>query len=90
MQEDLARIAKQWESHGKTDPRWAVLSDNDKRGGLWDDASFYGSGPKYARGLDTEMLMASSARRKPWLKLIVVLAPEYFQSEKCYAASSGG
>ena len=44
MQDDLARIAKQWESHGKTDPRWAVLSDNDKRGGLWDDASFYATG----------------------------------------------
>ena len=44
MQDDLAKIAKQWESHGKTDPRWAVLSDNDKRGGLWDDASFYATG----------------------------------------------
>ena len=44
MQDDLARIAKQWEAHGKTDPRWAVLSDNDKRGGLWDDASFYATG----------------------------------------------
>jgi SAM-dependent methyltransferase len=53
MQDDLAKIAKQWESHGKTDPRWAVLSDNDKRGGLWDDASFYATGrAQIAESLD--------------------------------------
>jgi len=53
MQDDLAKIAQQWESHGKTDPRWAVLSDNDKRGGLWDDASFYATGrAQIAESLD--------------------------------------
>jgi SAM-dependent methyltransferase len=44
MQNDLAKVAEQWEAHGRTDPRWAVLSENGKRGGGWDDASFYATG----------------------------------------------
>ena len=44
MQDDLARVAEQWEAHGRADPRWAVLSDNEKRGGKWDDVSFYATG----------------------------------------------
>jgi SAM-dependent methyltransferase len=44
MQNDLARLSRQWETLGRVDPRWAVLADNEKRGGGWDDASFFGTG----------------------------------------------
>jgi SAM-dependent methyltransferase len=49
MQNDLARLSRDWETLGRLDPRWAVLADNDKRGGGWDDASFFGTGRTVVR-----------------------------------------
>lgn len=44
MQNDLARLSRDWENLGKLDARWGVLADNEKRGGGWDDASFFATG----------------------------------------------
>jgi SAM-dependent methyltransferase len=44
IQNDLARLSRDWETLGRLDARWGVLADNEKRGGGWDDASFFGSG----------------------------------------------
>jgi SAM-dependent methyltransferase len=43
-QHELAQVAEQWESLGRADARWGVLADNAKRGGKWDDVSFYATG----------------------------------------------
>jgi SAM-dependent methyltransferase len=44
MQNDIDRLSRQWEKLGRVDPRWAVLADNDRRNGGWDDASFFRTG----------------------------------------------
>jgi len=44
MQNEIARLSREWETLGRVDPRFAVLVDNDKRGGGWDDASFFRTG----------------------------------------------
>jgi hypothetical protein len=33
-----------WEALAETDPLWAVLSEPEKRGNLWDVGEFYRSG----------------------------------------------
>src|SRR5579863_4953726 len=40
----LSRLRKNWETLGKADPLWAVLSDPEKKGGKWEAESFFRSG----------------------------------------------
>src|SRR2546423_1589846 len=44
MQHDLERLRRVWNELGADDPLWAILSDPAKRGGLWNDAEFFGLG----------------------------------------------
>jgi ubiquinone/menaquinone biosynthesis C-methylase UbiE len=46
----LERVRKQWTSLGEKDPLWAILSIPDKRGGRWDQVSFFETG---VREVDT-------------------------------------
>ncbi|MBC2607418.1 class I SAM-dependent methyltransferase [Pelagicoccus albus] len=41
---NLSRLQKNFESLAAEDPLWTVLSDNSKKGGLWDPEEFYQSG----------------------------------------------
>lgn len=40
----LERLRRVWQSLGRDDPLWAVLSHADKRGGRWDAAEFLATG----------------------------------------------
>jgi len=44
MHDELERLRHTWDTLGADDPLWAILSDPDKRGGRWDDASFFAAG----------------------------------------------
>src|SRR5207237_1397651 len=44
----LDRLRSTWESLGRDDPLWAVLSDPDRRGGRWDLAEFLDTGREHA------------------------------------------
>jgi SAM-dependent methyltransferase len=41
---DLRSIRRQWDRLGRRDPLWAVLTDDEKRGGKWDQDGFFRSG----------------------------------------------
>ncbi len=51
----LDRLRRVWESLGRDDPLWAVLSDPDKRGRRWDADEFFATGH-----LDVETQMAEA------------------------------
>jgi SAM-dependent methyltransferase len=40
----LSRLRRVWETLGRDDPLWAVLSQADKRGGRWDQDEFLATG----------------------------------------------
>ena len=40
----LDKFKKQWETLGKEDPYWAVLSDPQKKGGKWSEEEFFATG----------------------------------------------
>lgn len=40
----MRRAARSWESFGRTDPLWAILTHPDKRGGRWDVGEFLATG----------------------------------------------
>lgn len=41
---DIRGLQRTWDSLGREDPLWAVLSDPEKRGGRWDVADFMATG----------------------------------------------
>ncbi|HEU4665943.1 MAG TPA: class I SAM-dependent methyltransferase [Dokdonella sp.] len=41
---ELERLRRVWETLGRDDPLWAVLSQADKRGGRWDASEFLATG----------------------------------------------
>ena len=41
---ELAAHAEAWESLGRVDPLWAVLTDPARRGRRWDEAAFLATG----------------------------------------------
>lgn len=41
---ELDRLRRVWETLGREDPLWAVLSQSDKRGGRWDPLEFLATG----------------------------------------------
>jgi len=41
---ELDRLRRVWETLGRDDPLWAVLSQSDKRGGRWDPVEFLATG----------------------------------------------
>jgi hypothetical protein len=45
---DLEALARNWDALGETDPFWAILSVEDKRGGGWEPAAFFATGEKWA------------------------------------------
>lgn len=47
----LARLQKTWDSLGKVDPLWAVLTDPRKRSGKWDVNSFFEAGEREISGI---------------------------------------
>ena len=44
----LERLQAVWESHGRADPLWAVLSDPARRGRKWDIDEFFATGRAHA------------------------------------------
>lgn len=41
---NLHQLQKQWDSFARVDPKWAVLTQSDKQGGLWGDEEFFQTG----------------------------------------------
>jgi FkbM family methyltransferase len=54
---DLERLRHVWQTLGREDPLWAVLSQADKRGGRWDHAEFFETG---RAEIDTQMHMLAA------------------------------
>jgi SAM-dependent methyltransferase len=48
---ELTRLKKNWETLGRLDPMWAILSDPTKKGRKWDPAGFFKSGEADINGL---------------------------------------
>jgi len=51
----LKQHQQDWEHLGKTDPFWAVLSDNSKRYGKWDQDEFFKTGDEEIKNLILEL-----------------------------------
>lgn len=49
-------LQKNWDAHGRDDPLWAVLSEDDKRGNRWDPEAFFATGRR-----DVSELLAQAA-----------------------------
>lgn len=49
---NLKEIGKNWEKYAQTDPLWAILSNQAKKGNKWDLGEFFESG---RRTIDAEM-----------------------------------
>jgi SAM-dependent methyltransferase len=47
----LSRLSRTWESYGRRDPFFGVLSDPAKRGGKWDAGAFFASGDAHVQNL---------------------------------------
>jgi len=45
------KFKKQWETLGKEDPYWAVLSDPEKQGGRWSEEDFFQTGEDEIKSL---------------------------------------
>ena len=45
------KFKKQWETLGKADPYWAVLSDPEKKGGRWSEEDFFLTGDDEIKSL---------------------------------------
>jgi SAM-dependent methyltransferase len=41
---DLSRLRDEWDTFGRNDPLWAVLTRDDAKGGSWDEQEFFDSG----------------------------------------------
>jgi SAM-dependent methyltransferase len=41
---DLEELQRNWDQFGEQDPMWAILTEDDKRGGKWDVGEFFQSG----------------------------------------------
>ena len=41
---DLRELQRHWDTFGRTDPFWAILTDPSRRGNKWDPASFFATG----------------------------------------------
>jgi SAM-dependent methyltransferase len=41
---DLSRVRADWDTFGKRDPLWAVLKQEGKKGGRWDEGEFFATG----------------------------------------------
>ncbi len=54
---DLDRLRRVWQTLGREDPLWAVLSHADKRGGRWEPAEFFATG---RAEIDTHMQFLAS------------------------------
>jgi len=49
--DELAELRETWESFGRDDPLWAVLTDPTKRGGRWDVDDFFATGEREVEAL---------------------------------------
>jgi SAM-dependent methyltransferase len=49
--DDLARLQRNWDRLGRTDPLWAVLSWADKKGNRWDERQFFETGERLVSGV---------------------------------------
>jgi SAM-dependent methyltransferase len=43
---DIKELQNTWNEFGRTDPLWAILSDDAKAGGKWDSEEFFATGRK--------------------------------------------
>jgi SAM-dependent methyltransferase len=55
MQPDLINVQDVWEKLAKTDPLWAILSVDDKKGNRWDVEEFFEQGRHEINGVVTEL-----------------------------------
>jgi ubiquinone/menaquinone biosynthesis C-methylase UbiE len=51
----LRQLRENWEKLGERDAMWAILSRPDKKGGKWDEESFFQTGQKDVNGLLSEI-----------------------------------
>ena len=58
------RVQETWEHLGRTDPYWAILSDESKRGGAWDPEEFYATGSAEIEALLSEVGALLPGRRR--------------------------
>ncbi|MCU0661455.1 MAG: methyltransferase domain-containing protein [Myxococcota bacterium] len=49
----IEELKRHWDSFGKKDPLWAILTAPGKRGGRWDVGEFFNSGVEEVRGVQT-------------------------------------
>ena len=52
---NLKQLEANFESLAADDPLWTVLSDNEKRGGKWDETEFYGTGEGVIDDLESRL-----------------------------------
>src|SRR5262245_3276921 len=60
---ELPELRKNWETFGRVDPYWAILSDPRKTGNRWDHAEFFASGV-----IEIDALMEDMHARCPRLR----------------------
>ncbi len=83
----LIDLQKNWQTFGKTDPFWAILSNNDKKKGKWEIEEFFETGRKeIADVLSYAAALPVSPRREQALdfgcgvgRLTQALAPHFDQ-----------
>lgn len=61
---DLRRLHETWEHLGRSDPYWAVLTEEDKRGGAWDREDFFATGRNEIAALLEEVGHLLPSRRR--------------------------
>lgn len=59
---EFGELKKNWDEFGATDPLWAILTENDKKGNQWDLEDFFKAGideidgvMKYVQSLDIQL-----------------------------------
>jgi SAM-dependent methyltransferase len=52
---DLEQLKRNWETFGREDPLWAVLTDPDRRGGRWDLDEFLATGEHEVQAVFDEL-----------------------------------
>ncbi len=48
---DFERLRRNWENLGRADPMWAILTDEESKGGGWDEDAFFATGREFVEWL---------------------------------------
>jgi len=64
MKRALRQIQKDWDTLGREDPLWAILTDDSKRGGQWNSEEFFATGrTEIALALESLTALGVTVRR---------------------------